>query len=145
TETQIGALIDGLAERVKDPTNLAEWAKWRDGAIGHSGWLREAFTTTLAETRVPNNDVTLWDQSFIAAALFKAAAAGAVLSGTSFEWGNGSKANTRWRVLTVGIGAEHYEARALRIGDWTGTRDAIAEFFDEVCAFLEVDLAIGAC
>src|SRR5690606_33132666 len=75
TETQIGALIDGLAERVKDPTNLAEWAKWRDGAIGHSGWLREAFTTTLAETRVPNNDVTLWDQSFIAAALFKAAAA----------------------------------------------------------------------
>lgn len=144
-EAQVGALIDALAARVQDPTNLAEWAKWRDGAIGPSGRLREAFTTTLAETRVPNNDVTLWDQSFIAAALFKAAAAGAVLSGTSFEWGNGSKANTRWRVLTVGIGAEHYEARAVRIGDWTGTRDAIATFFDEVCAFIEVELAIGAC
>lgn len=145
TEMQIGALIDGLTARVNDPTNLAEWAKWRDGAIGSSSWLRDAFTSTLAETRVPNNDVTLWDQSFIAAALFKAAAAGAVLSGTSFEWGNGSKANTRWRVLTVGIGAEHYEDRAVRIGDWTGTRDEIAAFFDEVCAFLEVDLAIGAC
>lgn len=145
TETQIGALIDRLAARVMDPTNLDEWLNWRDGAIGSSGWLREAFTSTLAETRVPNNDVTLWDQSFIAAALFKAAAAGAVLSGTSFEWGNGSKTNTRWRVLTVGVGAEHYEARAVRIGDWTGTRDAIAEFFDEVCAFIEVDLALGAC
>jgi hypothetical protein len=144
-ETQSGALLYSLAARVKDPTNLTEWAKWRDGAIGSAGWLRKAFTTTLAETRVPNNDVTLWDQSFIAAALFKAAAAGAVLSGTSFEWGNGSKANTRWRVLTVGIGAEHYEARAVRIGDWTGTRDAIATFFDEVCAFIEVELALGAC
>jgi hypothetical protein len=145
TERNIGALIDGLAARVKDPTNLAEWTKWRGDAIGASGWLRGVFTTTLAETRVPNNDVTLWDQSFIAAALFKAAAAGAVLSGSSFEWGNGSKANTRWRVLTVGIGAEHYEARAVRIGDWTGTRDAIAAFFDEVSAFVEVDLAVGAC
>ncbi len=145
TETQIGALIDGLAARVKDPTHLAEWCTWRDAAIGPSGWLREAFASTLAETRVPNNDVTLWDQSFIASALFKAAAAGAVLLGTSFETGNGSKANTRWRVLTVGLGAEHYESRAVRIGDWTGTRDAIAAFFHEVCAFIEVDLALGAC
>lgn len=144
-EAQVGALINALAARVKDPTNLVEWSKWRGDAIGPPGWLREAFTSTLAETRVPNNDVTPWDQSFIAAALFKAAAAGAVLSGTSFEWGNGSKANTRWRVLTVGIGAEHYEARAVRIGDWIGTRDAIAAFFDEVSAFVEVDLAVGAC
>lgn len=145
TETKVGVLIDALTARVQDPTNLDEWLTWRDGAIGPSGWLRAAFTSTLAETRVPNNDVTLWDQSFIAAALFKAAAAGAVLSGSSFEWGNGSKQSTRWRVLTVGIGAEHYEARAVRIGDWTGTRDAIASFFDEVSAFLDVDLAIGAC
>jgi hypothetical protein len=145
TEQQIGALIDGLAARLNDPTNLDEWIKWRNDAVGSAGWLRQVFTTTLAETRAPNNDVTLWDQSFIAAALFKAAVVGAVLSGTSFEWGNGSKAKTRWRVLTIGMGAEHYEARAVRIGDWTGTRDAIAAFFDDVCAFVEVDLAVGAC
>lgn len=145
TEQQIGVLIDGLAARLNDPTNLDEWIKWRNGAVGSVGWLRQTFTTTLAETRVPNNDVTLWDQSFIAAALFKAAVAGAVLSGTSFEWGNGSKAKTRWRVLTIGMGAEHYEACAVRIGDWTGTRDAISAFFDEVSAFVEVDLAVGTC
>jgi len=144
-EAQIGTLIDKLAACVKDPNNINEWVKWRNGAIGESGWLREAFTSTLAETRVPNNDVTLWDQSYIAAALFKAAVAGAVLSKESFEWGTNIKDNTRWRVLTVGIGAEHYEARAVRIGDWTGTRQAIAAFFDEVCNFIEVDLALGAC
>lgn len=144
-EQRIGAFIDDLVARTKDANDIAAWGAWRAGAIGSTGWLREAFARTLAETRVPNNDVTLWDQSFIAAALFKAAAAGAVASGNAFDWGIGSKSNTRWRVLTVGIGAEHYEARAVRIGDWTGTRDAIAAFFDEVCAFIEVDLAIGAC
>src|SRR5690606_22524369 len=151
-EAQIGALVDELAQRASDPNcnaddpkQVREWIEWRDRAIGKSGWLREAFTSTLAETRVPNNDVTLWDQSFIAAALFKAAAAGAVLTGPSFEWGNNIKANTRWRVLTIGIGAEHYESRAVRIGDWTGTRQEIAAFFDEVCNFIEVNLALGAC
>jgi hypothetical protein len=144
-EKDVGTLIDALAMRLKDANDLAAWINWRDGAVGPSGWLREAFTSTLAETRVPNNDVTLWDQSFIAAALFKAAVAGAVLCGSTYEWGNGVKANTRWRVLTVGIGAEHYEARAVRIGDWTGTRDTIAAFFDEVCSFIEVELALGAC
>lgn len=144
-KAQIGALIEELAERVQAPNDVKKWVKWRNRAIGESGWLREAFTSTLAETRVPNNDVTLWDQSFITAALFKAAAAGAVLAGTAFEWGNRVKDNTQWRVLTVGIGAEHYEARAVRIGDWAGTRDEIAAFFDEVCVFIEVDLALGAC
>src|SRR5690606_3381216 len=151
-EAQIGALVDELAQRASDPNcnaddpkQVREWIEWRDRAIGKSGWLREAFTSTLAETRVPNNDVTLWDQSFIAAALFKAAAAGAVLTGPSFEWGNNIKANTRWRVLTIGIGAEHYESRAVRIGDWTGTRQEIAAFFDNVCTFIEVDLALGSC
>lgn len=144
-ETQIGTLIDGLVARIQEPKNLGKWQSWRADAIGPAGWLREAFTSTLAETRVPNNDVTLWDQSFIAAALFKAAAAGAVLTGSSFDWNNLSKENTCWRVLTVGIGAEHYEARAVRIGDWTGTREEIARFFDEVCSFIEVDLALGAC
>lgn len=144
-ETQIGTLIDGLVARIREPENLGNWQSWRADAIGPAGWLREAFTSTLAETRVPNNDVTLWDQSFIAAALFKAAAAGAVLTGSSFDWKEKIKANTRWRVLTVGIGAEHYEARAVRIGDWTGTREVIARFFDEVCSFIEVDLALGAC
>lgn len=144
-KAQIDTLIVELAARVKEPNNVSEWVEWRNRAIGESGWLREAFTSTLAETRVPNNDVTLWDQSFITAALFKAAAAGAVLAGTAFEWGNGVKDNTQWRVLTVGIGAEHYEARAVRIGDWTGTRQEIAAFFNDVCTFIEVDLALGSC
>jgi len=95
------------------------WRRWRDGAVGPEGWLRREFTGTLAETRLPNNDVTLFDQSYVAAALFKSAAAGAILEGGSFPWSsNGLNQQTRWRLLTIGIGADHYEARAVKIGDW---------------------------
>ncbi|MCX8071907.1 MAG: hypothetical protein N3C12_05585 [Candidatus Binatia bacterium] len=67
--------------------DLDGWWNWREGVVGSQGWLRQAFLSTLAETRRPNNDVTLWDQSYVAAALFKSAVAGAVLAGTSFKWG----------------------------------------------------------
>ena len=125
--------------------NLDGWWRWRDETIGPEGWLRKAFTGTLAETRLPNNDVTLFDQSYVAAALFKSAVAGAVLEDSSFPWSsNGLKQQTRWRLLTIGIGADHYEARAVKIGDWTGARLALDEFFTRVCKLVEVDLAIGS-
>ncbi|MCL2724006.1 MAG: hypothetical protein FWD69_06165 [Polyangiaceae bacterium] len=143
--THLYGLINNLVASSKENDSVEKWQAWRREAIGPEGWLRNAFTSTLAETRVPNNDVTLWDQSYIAAALFKSAVAGAILTGTSFEWGDNIKSNTRWRVLTVGFGAEHYENRAVRIGDWTGACEEIAKFFNEVCEFIEVELALGAC
>ena len=141
--TSVGRLLEEM--KTLGSSSIADvnmWGSWREGAIGQSGWLRGAFLNTLAETRLPNNDVTLWDQSYVAAALFKAAVAGTILAGPG-EW-IGLKQKTRWRVLTVGFGAEHYEARAVRIGDWAGSRREIALFFDEVCRLVEVDTAIGS-
>ena len=56
--------------------DVASWKRWRESAIGERAFIRRAFLATLAETRLPNNDVTLWDQSYVAAALFKSAVAG---------------------------------------------------------------------
>lgn len=147
---EIETLLKEL-ETLGDPTaphttnDLDGWWNWREEAVGPDGWLRRAFTSTLAETRLPNNDVTLFDQSYVAAALFKSAVAGAVLEGNAFPWsGNGLKQETRWRLLTVGIGVDHYEARAVKIGDWTGARLALSEFFTKVRKLVEVDLAAGS-
>ncbi len=144
---QIRELLTDL-ERLggQDSSNdLDRWWRWRECAVGPKGWLRKVFTSTLAETRLPNNDVTLFDQSYVAAALFKSAAAGAILEGDNFPWDDGNlKQQTRWRLLTVGIGADHYEARAVKIGDWTGAQLAIDEFFRKVRRLVEVDLAVGS-
>lgn len=128
-------------------TSIDAWGDWRERAIGidPDGWLRKAFTSTLAETRLPNNDVTLFDQSYVAATLFKSAVAGAILEGNLFPWSsNGLKQQTRWRLLTVGIGTDHYETRAVKIGDWTGARLALDEFFTKVRKLVEVDMAVGS-
>lgn len=126
-------------------TDVEGWRLWRESAIGPASLLRRAFSSTVAETRLPNNDVTLWDQSYVAAALFKSGVAGAVLEESAFPWADGTvKQNTRWRLLTVGIGADHYEARAVRIGDWTGARLALDDFFGRVRTLIEVELGLGS-
>lgn len=143
---EIGRVLDELRGLVTVPTpDVEPWARWRANAIGPASLIRRSFLETLAETRVPNNDVTLWDQSYVAAALFKSAVAGAILaSGTNCQNWQNLKQETQWRVLTVGIGAEHYESRAVRIGDWTGARAELDAFFDDVCRLVEVDVALGS-
>jgi CRISPR-associated Csx11 family protein len=142
---EIGKLLDELRQLASQQTaDPQAWWDWREGAIGRNGWLRQAFLSTLAETRLPNNDVTLWDQSYVAAALFKSAVAGAVLAGNSFQWDNQLKQQTRWRVLTVGFGTRHYEARAVKIGDWAGAQRDIERFFEGVRKLIEIDLAVGS-
>ncbi len=133
----------GVPNPPHSPNDLDGWWQWREAAIGPNGWLRQAFLSTLAETRLPNNDVTLWDQSYVAAALFKSAVAGAVFEKNS-TWGKSLKQRTRWRVLTIGFGTRHYEARAVKIGDWVGAQQQIESFFERVRCFIEVDLAVGS-
>lgn len=124
--------------------DVSDWTSWRERAIGPQSCLRRAFLSTIAETRLPNNDVTLWDQSYVAAALFKSAVAGAVLN-QGFLWNDGAiKQKTRWRLLTVAISADHYEARAVKIGDWTGAQAVLNALFDRVAELIEVDLAAGS-
>jgi hypothetical protein len=119
------------------------WLAWRESAIGKDSFIRRAFLSTLAETRLPNNDVTLWDQSYVAAALFKSAVARALLD-PSFGLGRNVKSATQWYLLTVALGADHYEARAIKISDWTGMQGAIEAFFRQVSVLMEVDLAVGS-
>ncbi len=141
--TEIRRLLEELKSFGTQSSNdVAAWQRWREAAIGTGSRLRGAFSSTLAETRLPNNDVTLWDQSYVAAALFKSAVAGAVLKGNWTD--NNLKQDTKWRLLTVGNGADHYESRAVRIGDWTGTRLALDDFFAQVQNLVEVDLAVGS-
>jgi len=152
TDTGWGELVAEIHKILDDLRNLGagdtqekdSWWQWRERAIGQKSFLRQAFTSNVAETRLPNNDVTLWDQSYVAAALFKSAMAGAILDG-GFNWIDDKvKQNTRWRLLTVGIGTEHYESRAVKIGDWKGAQQTIEDFFLEIRKLVEVDLACGS-
>lgn len=142
-QQEIGRILKKLKELGESGTkdDIEDWWNWREEALG---FLRTAFTQTLAETRLPNNDVTLWDQSYMAAAMFKSAVAGGLLE-DGFPWDDGQlKRKTRWRLLTVAIGVDHYERRAVRIGDWTGASLVLDEFFTRVRKLIEIELAVGS-
>lgn len=144
-------LIDEIRGTFKEALDLKDknadvdaWIAWRNRLVGSAAFIRTAFLSTLAETRLPNNDVTLWDQSYVAAALFKSAIAGALLDSQFSPSDQRIKSNIRWRLLTVGIGSDYYEARAVKIGDWTGTARILEEFFERVQHLIEVELALGS-
>lgn len=144
--SEIRRVLEELKNLASNGTQDVQlWESWREAAIGPQSYLRQAFLSTLAETRVPNNDVTLWDQSYVAAALFKSAVAGAILNDQGFPWQDAKiKQITRWRLLTISIGTDHYEARSVKIGDWTGIQKVLGEFFRQVRQLVEVDLAVGS-
>ncbi len=144
--SEITSILESLEQLGKNEAKDACcWWDWREKAIGAESFLRKAFTSTIAETRLPNNDVTLWDQSYVAAALFKSALAGALIEKKKFPWKNVNlKTDTHWRLLTIGIGTDHYESRAVKIGDWSGSKLAIDNFFEEIRCLIEADLSIGS-
>lgn len=142
---EIGRVLGGLKVLAgTTATDVAPWHAWRKVAIGEGSQIRTALSETLAETRLPNNDVTLWDQSYVAAALFKSAYAAALLD-EDFNWNDAeTKQKTKWRLLTIGMAADHFEARAVRIGDWSAAELALGNFFEQADRLIEVDLALGS-
>lgn len=141
--TQMRSILVELKKLADSNAAITLWSDWRRCMVDDDSPIRKAFLSTLAETRLPNNDVTLWDQSYVAAALFKSAMAGAVLK-QNFEWQKSKKFITQWRLLTVGFNTDLYERRAIKIGDWMGVRSDIEDFFAKFAELVEVDLAVGS-
>lgn len=51
---RIGTLLDDLKNLgTSSPSDVDEWWRWRASVIGPDGWLHRAFSSTLAETRLP--------------------------------------------------------------------------------------------
>ncbi|PLS67404.1 MAG: hypothetical protein CV045_13800, partial [Cyanobacteria bacterium M5B4] len=98
----------------------------------------QALRTGLGDTRRPINDVSLWDLSAATAALFKAAAAAAVLTGSI-----PSVANARWRLLAISFDGLGFWGQAHHIPDLLARREAVRKGLDAVRALLEVTYPLG--
>ncbi len=98
---------------------------------------RSALLSGLGDTQRPINDVTLWDVSDSAAALYKAAVAQAVLEG----WRE--PGTEYWRLLRIGVDRLAFAERASRIPDLLGRMRVIDEALEEVREFLEKTCPLG--
>lgn len=96
--------------------------------------LRDTFSHALGETRIPANDVTLWDHSYSTASLFKSALAGKVI---------GEEPTGRWRLFGVNWNGWEFLERGRKIAEIQRRSEIIEEIKIELRKQFEDELPVG--
>lgn len=112
--------------------------------------LRKYTSRHLAETRLPNNDVSLWQHTSSVAAIFKALLAGYLLSG---QWDNllrlidGQQClghcNQRLAFLAFRWDTDAYMAHSLRSYEIVGRQAKLDTLANRIAKLVEVDCCLG--
>jgi len=97
---------------------------------------REAFSSALGETRIPANDVTLFDHSYSTSSLYKTQLARAVLE-------NGIENTEEWRVFGIFWNGARFMSRARKAADALNRQEIIVEVKKELKQLFEVEYPIG--
>lgn len=99
--------------------------------------IKHAFSHACGDTRQPINDVTLWDWSHIAAALYKATVAEALL------YGQPNPAPTKWRLFSVRLDGLGFLTRASHLPDLLARQKLIDDGLNKVRSLLEEKYPLG--
>lgn len=117
--------------------NLSKWREWRTSFICQ---LKSYFSKTIADTRRPINDVTLWDQTAASVAFFKTELAEILVRGWRDPY---SEPKFRYRVFTVGTDGETFLAQSLRVADALGRKSLLFSAWDSVKDLLETEYPVA--
>lgn len=120
--------------------NLDEWQAFRLRFVPKIG---EYFRTSVAETRRPLNDVSLFDQTFLTVAFFKAALAQNLLIGWKDPAQTNTTAKYKWRLIRIGIDSLAFWGNSARSSDIVVRKDLVAKALDQVKDLLETEYPLG--
>lgn len=99
----------------------------------------ELFSQTVADSRRPINEVDLWSWGAFVGALYKAALAGALLTGTPPP-----AQNLQWRLLGIRVDGLEYISNVTRIPDLLARQQLLANALDAARDLLEVEYPLGS-
>ncbi|MBZ4664861.1 hypothetical protein [Mahella sp.] len=120
--------------------DLSQWLGWRSSFIER---LKDDFSITVAETRKPVNDVSLWDQTMASVAFLKASLAEVLLNGEYRPPTKDVKEEQyKWRTLRVALDGLELISKP-RIGAVLAYRDLINKGFDNIKHLIEVEYPLG--
>lgn len=100
--------------------------------------IRSLFSRTIADLRHPINEVDLWSWGMMVGALYKAALAGALLTGQT-----PNPSDLRWRLLSVRVAGLDYLLSVTRIPDLLARHALLTDALDRVRVLLEVIYPLG--
>ncbi len=128
---RFGDLQNNLIELFK---NYSDIISFRKSLIGY---LKTAFSHALGETRIPANDVTLWDHSYSTASLFKTILAGIACDGYK------NINDEKWRIFGACWNGEDFINRGRKIADIQKRAEVIGGIKENIRDELEVEFPIG--
>ncbi|NLI70156.1 MAG: CRISPR-associated protein Csx11 [Firmicutes bacterium] len=96
-----------------------------------------AFSHALGETRIPANDVTLWDHSYSTASLYKTLLCQAALDGKIAE------DDLKWRLFGIFWDGEGFIDKGNKVADILERKKIIDEVHDKLKEEFEVDSPVG--
>jgi len=101
------------------------------------GILKTAFSHALGETRIPANDVTLWDHSYSTASLFKTILAGITCDGYK------DVNDLKWRIFGICWNGENFINHVRKIADIQKRAEIIREIKTSIKRTLEEEYPMG--
>ncbi|WP_213698219.1 CRISPR-associated protein Csx11 [Acetomicrobium sp.] len=114
--------------------NYSDIISFRKSLIGN---LKTAFSHALGETRIPANDVTLWDHSYSTASLFKTILAGITCDGYK------DVNDLKWRIFGICWNGENFINHGRKIADIQKRAEIIREIKTYIKRTLEEEYPIG--
>jgi CRISPR-associated Csx11 family protein len=117
------------------------WQKFRQK---FTSIIKDYFRQTVAETRRPLNDVSLFDQTSASVAFLKAALAQNLLLGWKDPITNTIADKYHWRLLRVGLDGLAFWGDSVRISDLLARKQLITEALDEIQKAVENEYPLGS-
>jgi len=121
-------------------TSNLNWQEFRHDFIST---IEKYFRHTVAETRRPLNDVSLFNQTAGSVAFLKALLAQNLLAGWKEPVTNIIADKYHWRLLRVGLDGLAFWSDSVRIGDLLGRKQLITEALTEVQDVIEEKYPLG--
>lgn len=135
-------LYQFLEEKIQVLSNSYNSVNWRDFR-GEFIDMMKVFCLSVADTRRPINDVTVFDQTAASVAFFKAALAQNLLLGWYEPKQKDVSQKYHWRILRVGLNGLEFLGKAARVSDLLARKELFKNVLDEVRQLLEVEYPLG--
>ncbi|RKY56315.1 MAG: CRISPR-associated protein Csx11 [Candidatus Neomarinimicrobiota bacterium] len=132
--------LQGLKRELQRPNGNVDWSTFRGELIAQ---IEKAFRVSVAETRRPINDVTLFDQTATSVAFLKAALAQNLLRGWKDPQQSDVKKKYHWRILRVGLDGLQFWGKSAKLTDLLGRKESVKGALDAVQQLLEHDYPLG--
>jgi len=127
-------------QHLRDTDAHVNWAEFRKTFIRR---LERDFRSSIAETRRPLNDVTMFDQTIASVVFFKAALAQNLMAGWKEPVQNKVADKYHWRLLRVGLNGIAYWGQEGRINDLLSRKSLVKPALDAVRTLLEETYPLG--